>query len=151
MFNFHDFGLLSDGVIDLKIAVKITNDPDEGLAPAYGFDICPTGESKSAGRLYLRMVESSYVKLYAGHIGYGVSPKFQGQRFAARACSLIKPVALHHGFVELWITCNPDNWPSRKTCEIIGATLVEIIDVDPKTPIYQDGEHQKCRYLWKLA
>lgn len=150
MFVFHDFGTLTDHVVDLVIGAKIERDPAEGLAPAYGFDIMPHGEREIAGRIYLRMVNSTYVHLYAGHIGYWISPAFRGRRFAGRACELIRPVAHHHGFSTLWITCNPDNWASRRTCERIGATLVEIIDVDPKTPIYRDGERQKCRYLWEI-
>ena len=37
----------------------------------------------------------------------------------------------------LWITCNPDNWPSRKTSEWIGATLVEIVDLPPENDQYK--------------
>ncbi|MDJ0755604.1 MAG: GNAT family N-acetyltransferase [Ardenticatenaceae bacterium] len=151
MFAFHNFNRLSDGIIDLTTAVHVVSDPDEGLAPAYGFHIHPHGRPDVAGRIYLRLVNSPYVTLYAGHVGYGISPPYQGNRYAARACLLIRPVALHHGFEELWITCNPDNWASRRTCEIIGAQLVEIIEVDPSTPIYQDGETHKCRYLWQIS
>jgi hypothetical protein len=49
-----------------------------------------------------------------------------------------------------FITCNPDNWPSRKTCEWIGATLVEIVDLPPENDQYKEGERQKCRYRWIL-
>jgi hypothetical protein len=42
----------------------------------------------------------------------------------------------------LWITCNPDNWPSRKTCEYLGATLVEVVDLPKESALYQRGERQ---------
>lgn len=150
MFVFHDFGTLTDEVVDLTVAAHVERDPAEGLAPAYGFYIHPHGLKEIAGRIYLRLVNSTYVHLYAGHIGYGVFPRFRGQGYAARACQVVRPVAKHHGFDALWITCNPDNWASRKTCERIGANLVEIIEVDPNTPIYRDGETHKCRYLWEI-
>ncbi|MNY80412.1 hypothetical protein D3C86_2214330 [compost metagenome] len=48
------------------------------------------------------------------------------------------------------ITCNPDNEPSRKTCEYIGANLIEIVDLPPHDDMYQEGERQKCIYEWVL-
>ncbi|MEE8418514.1 MAG: hypothetical protein V3S02_00210, partial [Dehalococcoidales bacterium] len=70
--------------------------------------------------------------------------------YAARACNLIKQVALDHGLKTLWITCNPDNVPSRRTCEILGCELVEIEDLPEETDLYRDGDRQKCRYRWDL-
>jgi hypothetical protein len=45
-----------------------------------------------------------------------------------------------------WITCNLDNIASRKTCELAGARLVEIVDLSEDTDMYRKGERQKCRY-----
>jgi predicted acetyltransferase len=85
---------------------------------------------------------------YGGQIGYGVHESFRGNHYAAKACLLLKSVAKQYGMDVLWITCNPDNWPSRKTCESIGATLVEIVNVPENNDMYQRGEKQKCRYRW---
>lgn len=49
------------------------------------------------------------------------------------------------------ITCNPDNVPSRKSCEKLGLTLLEIVDIPPHINLYQMGERQKCIYEWNLA
>jgi len=51
---------------------------------------------------------------------------------------------------KLIITCNPDNFPSRMTCEKVGLKLREIKDLPPHNPMYQDGEKQKCIYEWIL-
>ena len=88
---------------------------------------------------------------YAGHLGYNVDAAHRGQYYAAYACLELKPIALMHGFTELWITCDPDNWPSRRTCERLGAELIEIIDLPEDLDMYLDGERQKCRYLWQLG
>ena len=48
---------------------------------------------------------------------------------------------------EIIITCTPDNAASRRTCELAGAVLVEIVDVPD---IYQNGEPRKCRYRIEL-
>ena len=47
---------------------------------------------------------------------------------------------------ELWITCNPDNIASRRTCERLGAEMKGVIDVPPGHILYARGERQKCRY-----
>ena len=36
---------------------------------------------------------------------------------------LLLPLARRHGLQTVWITCNPDNWASRRTCELAGAEL----------------------------
>lgn len=50
----------------------------------------------------------------------------------------------------LTITCNPDNVPSRKTCEKAGLNLKEIVDLPPHNEMYRNGEIQKCIYEWIL-
>ena len=51
-----------------------------------------------------------------------------------------------HGLSVVWITCNPDNWPSRRTCERLGGTLVEIVKLPEDNDMYQAGEREKCRW-----
>lgn len=53
-----------------------------------------------------------------------------------------------HDMEKLIITCNPDNIASRKTCENLGANLLEIVDVPEENDLYQRGEKEKCRYEW---
>jgi len=40
----------------------------------------------------------------------------------------------------LYITCNPDNFASKRTCEFAGATLEKIIDLPNDNDMYMDGE-----------
>jgi predicted acetyltransferase len=71
--------------------------------------------------------------------------EYRGNHFAGRALRLLKPLARRHGLSELWITCNPENAASRRTCEFAGAELTEIVDLPPHVDMYQEGERQKCR------
>jgi tagatose 1,6-diphosphate aldolase len=84
--------------------------------------------------------------MYYGHIGYNVFPPARGRHLAERACRLVLPLARAYGMRELWITCNPENVASRRTCERLGATLMEVVDLPEGFPLYQRGERQKCRY-----
>lgn len=99
-----------------------------------------------AGGINLRVGETEDIHMYAGHIGYNVYPPARGHHYAERAARLLFRVARAHGLRRIWITCNPDNWPSRRTCERLGGTLVGIVPVPTTHALYQRGEHEKCRY-----
>jgi len=127
-----------------------------GIAPQYTFwmrlspGATPRPAVPMAGSISLRLADTYNIEWYLGHIGYHVLPPARGHRYAERACRLILPLARAHGFRSLWITCNPDNTPSRRTCERLGAELVEIIPVPRENPLYQQGDREKCRYRLEL-
>jgi len=106
---------------------------------------------KIAGGCSLRVVTTPEVTRYFGHLGYHVYPPVRGNHLSERACRLLFPLARAHGLTELVITCNPENWPSRRTCERLGATLVEVIDLPESNVLYQRGDRQKCRYILSLV
>jgi len=149
-FQFNNYGPFTDGEIEVVVSGRRPGDEQRGLVPEYRFDICLTGEPGPVGGVSLRIGNTRHLEMYGGHIGYGVDEEYRGHRYAARACNLIRQVALDHGFKTLWITCNPDNWPSRRTCEILGCKFVEIVDLPEDTDMYRAGERQKCRYRWDL-
>src|SRR5262249_656495 len=99
-----------------------------------------------AGYIALRVGNVPSIVLYAGHIGYRVESAFRGHHYAARSCKLLLPLARSHGLNPLWITSNPDNFASRRTCELAGAKLVEIVDLPVDNDMFLSGERQKCRY-----
>lgn len=119
--------------------------------PAYRFQIRLTGIRRQVGRIELRVGNTQHVVMYAGHIGYRVNLPFRGRRFAARSCRLLFPLALRHGLNTLWITCNPDNIPSCRTCELLGGEFIEIVPLPPTTDMYRRGERFKCRYRIDLC
>ena len=131
--------------------------PARGRVPSYSFWMrlnqvdgyrppVPMG-----GSISLRISDSRDVELYFGHLGYNVFPPARGRHLAERACRLLIPLATSHGLEQLWITCNPDNIASRRTCERLGARYVETVDLPRNNVLYQRGERQKCRYCLPLA
>lgn len=150
-FKFLDPGDLSDGVILLRLAATFPADPMKGWVPYYVFHICLPESGLRVGEIQLRMGDTDRLRLYGGHVAYGIRPAHRGQQFAARAVKLVIPLAREHGMKELWITCNPENVASRRTCELAGADFVEIIDLPPDIDMYQEGERQKCRYRISLG
>src|SRR5689334_12987359 len=135
MFEFLDPGPLIDGDLRLVLAEKYPGDTVLGRVPAYRFEMRLSGVAEPVGHIQLRIGNTERIVLYAGHIGYSVRPEHRGHRFAARACRLLLPLARRHGLATLWITCNPENMASRRTCERVGAELVEVVDL----PEYMDN------------
>ena len=145
-FLFHDPGKLVDGDLELVLVDTYPGEPGKGWVPAYSFEMRKVGSGTYLGRIDLRVGETEHLARYAGHLGYRVEPAHRGHRYAARACRMLLPLARNHGLHTVWITCNPENLASRRTCELAGAEFVEIVDLPRETEMYQRGERRKCRY-----
>ena len=63
---------------------------------------------------------------------------------------LLFELARKHGLEYLIITCNPDNYPSRKTCEYVGGKLLEIVELPTDSDMRARGETEKCIYRFEL-
>lgn len=140
---------LSDGVIDLVPIRLYPPDMDMGFGECYDYIIAPHGVSREAGRISLRLGESPCV-YYFGHIGYHVDPPYRGHHFARRACALLKPLMLERGKNSVVITTDPDNIPSRRTCESLGCELERIVSVPREIRSRWEISQVKCRYIWRL-
>ncbi len=145
-FRWFESGELVDDVLILSLAEKSPADLFKGYVPAYKLEMRLVGRPEKIGNIDLRVGDTERLRMYGGHLAYGVNPDFRGHHYAARACRLLLPLARQHGMTELWITCNPDNVASRRTCELAGAIFVEIVDLPEDIDMYQEGERQKCRY-----
>jgi predicted acetyltransferase len=139
---------LVDGELELYVVERSLADPERNWVPAYRFEMRVAGQH--VGTISLRVGSTDYLELYAGHIGYGVDPPYRGHHYAARACKLVFELARRHGMTTIWITCNPENVASRRTCELVGGELVAIVDLPTDSDMYKEGERQKCRYRVRL-
>ena len=141
---------LANNEIELRLVKDAPANPAKEWLRSLHYDIVHRESRNTVGRVVLRVGYTMSIVRYGGHIGYGVNPAWRGHHYAGKACKLLANVAVDHGMDVLWITCNPDNWPSRKTCEWLGATLVEVVDLPSDNDQYKIGERQKCRYRWLL-
>jgi predicted acetyltransferase len=119
--------------------------------PTYHFRMIEPGSGATAGQINLRSSHAELVEKFAGHIGYEVLEAFRGRRFALKAVEMLKPLALRLGLDPLWITCNPENAASRRTCVLAGGTLVETLAVPPENMLYEGGAREKCRFRLDLT
>jgi predicted acetyltransferase len=144
-----NFDYLTDEEIDLIIEVKVPPYESKGYVPAYKYEIKLHNADVRIGRIDLRVGYNKNT-YYGGNIGYEIEEEYRGNHYAAKACRLIKQVALAHEMDMIIITCNPYNMLSRKTCENVGAKLVEIIKLPIDNEMYRLGDREKCRYEWVL-
>ena len=146
-FKFLPPGRLVDGDLELILVEKRPADSLGGHVPTYEFAMRPVGQNTNMGHISLRIGNDENLEKYAGHIGYNVTPAYRGHRYAARSCQLILPLARRHEIHPIWITCNPDNMASRRTCEIVGARFVETVEVPRKFyHLYKKSDRIKRRY-----
>ena len=132
-------------------------DASRGWVPQYNFwmrlrdrGLFRRAPVRIAGGISLRVVTTWPVEMYYGHMGYHVYPPARGRHYAERAVRLLLPLARRHGLQTLWITCNPDNLASRRTCERLGMHLVGTVKVPEGDPLYARGDREKCRYCMGL-
>lgn len=147
--TFYEPGKLVDGDLELVLTEKYPGDPAISYSPAYRFKMVHPGQAEQLGLVELRIGSTRNI-FYGGHLGYRVEPAHRGHGYAARACRLLKPLARRHGFTELWITCTLDNHASHRTCERMGAKLIEIVDLPEDTDLYREGERQMLRFRLEL-
>ena len=54
------------------------------------------------------------------------------------------------GKTSVVITTDPDNIPSRRTCEALGCEMERIVDVPKEIRNRWEISPVKCRYIWRL-
>jgi predicted acetyltransferase len=137
---------LTHGEVELRFVQMLPGDAVHGLVPGYHFRI-HDASGTAVGFINLRVGNTDHVRLYAGHIGYGIEAPHRGRHYALQACralaAFVRTLA-----AEVIITCDPDNAPSRRTIEALGAAFLEEVPVPPHDPHYRQGSRAKRRYLW---
>lgn len=146
---FDTSGLRTDEIF-LRLDKTSEADAEKGLAPAYHFKICLAADETEVGYCDFRVGHSERL-YYGGNIGYAVYEPYRGNHYAAMACLLLFGLARKHNMAYLYITCNPDNYASRKTCEYSGGELEAIVDLPDYSDMYLEGERQKCVYRFGLG
>ena len=144
-------GLLCEEIGELALQLLRFELHPAHRVPTYQFHVVHRETHEILGNIRLSLGSTPHLERYAGHVGYGVLPKHRGHRYAARAVRLLLPLAYKTGLNPLWITCDPDDLASRRTLELAGAELIEIVDVPSDCIIHRNGHLRKCRYRIMLG
>ena len=139
---------LKNDEIQLLLEKAVEGDDEKGWVPAYHFAICDLKGNKM-GVCDLRIGHNEKL-YYGGNIGYRIEEEYRGHHYAGKACLLLFELARRHDLEYVIITCNPDNYASRKTCEYAGGELIEIVEVPEGNDMRERGETEKCIYRFIL-
>ena len=139
---------MTDGEIILRLKETRPANPAEEFVPSYVFVIC-FSDGTVLGRCDLRIGHNKSTAC-AGNIGYTVYEAYRGRHYAAKACALLFDLARRHGMDYLYITCDPENAASAKTCEIAGGEFMWEIDVPEDTDMYRRGRRRVKVYWFDL-
>ncbi len=139
----------TDFVIDLIPMHFTPPDPSMGFGREQIWRITLHNSRKEIGQISYRDGESRCI-YYFGHIGYHIDPPYRGHHYARRACLLLRDEIMKSGKVSAVITCDPDNEPSRKTCEGLGCRWEGITAVPEDIRKKYEISSEKCRYIWYL-
>ncbi len=147
--EFLDTDFLENEEIKLILEMTAEADPARNWVPAYHFTICDQHRN-SVGHCDLRIGYNDNL-YYGGHIGYAVDEEYRGHHYAAKACMLLFELARKHGMDHLYITCDPDNQPSRKNLEFLRGELLEIAELPEDNEMrVNDGDTEKCIFRFDL-
>lgn len=145
---FLDTSFLQNDEINLVLERTADGNEEKGWVPAYYFVICNQDGIKM-GVCDLRIGHNDKL-YYGGNIGYRVDEKYRGHHYAGKACLLLFELAKMHQLEYVIITCNPDNYASRKTCEYAGGELLETVELPADNDMREDGETEKCIFKFIL-
>jgi len=138
--------LYHNNEIGIVLSEECIADFSCGIEDGYKFHIYQNKDRHKAGYISLRLGESPSL-FYLGHIGYRIEPEYRGHHYAAQACSLLIPFIKTLELHTVVITNNPDNIPSRRTCEILGCSLECVVQVPAEFRDICSGAKEKCRYI----
>ncbi|MEM0970700.1 MAG: GNAT family N-acetyltransferase [Verrucomicrobiota bacterium] len=134
------------GQVTLLFDSLTEGDAKRGFVPGYRFRI-QNDHLIDVGILHVRVGDTRHVQIAAGHIGYEVQKTYRGHGFAGDACLAIAPWIAHQ-WGSVLITVDPDNVPSIRTIERLGAVFLDEVAVPQDDPHYQRGSFRKRRYRW---
>ena len=136
-FKFITPAVMVDGDLELKLEETCPYNPEKGHVPEYKFAMVHTTSQAIMGRVRLRVGLIKNLNNFGGHVGYEVAQPYQGNHYAARSCRLLFPLIQKLGINPVVITCAPENLPSVKTIESLGARLAATKDVEIKSGTLQ--------------
>ena len=135
-------------MVELRWTGRSAADPVKGWVPTEDFAI--VAADVTVGAIVLRLGDTESLRRYGGQVGYRVAPAHQRRGYATEALRLLMPIAVTHGFAELWVTCRPGNIASRRVLEKAGARFVEVVKTPTDSDLFARGDWEMCRYLLEL-
>ena len=137
-------------MVRLKLIRKNPIDDIKKYVPSIEYEIVIDSKREVVGRCVLRIGHNDNT-YWGGNIGYCIYEKFRGHGYAYEACLLLFEIAKAKGLSEIYITCNPENIASKRTCEKLPmGVLLGIFEIPADNEMRAKGEYRKCIFKYTL-
>ena len=149
---FHKFPLIDNELKLIYIGKDNVSEPDNHLF-AYRFIMSNIESQEEMGGINIKAGYTENIINYRGNIGFAVNNNFRGPRYSSRSCILLIPIIKYLGLNPIWITCNIDNYASRKNIEFIKAKYLETVTIPDDSlyaTYYPEKARQKLRFRWDI-
>lgn len=113
--------------------IKPVTEPDTNVS-AYHFSMQNTLTNEEMDGINIKAGYTENIKKYRGNIGFTVFEPYRGNYYSARSCILLLTVLKILEMNLVYLTCNLDNYASRKNIERIGAVYQETVTIPDGYP-----------------
>ena len=137
---------LRSGPVRLTFEEVVSPDTVGEEVPYYHFAVV-NEDGSVVGHINFRVGDTRHVNMCAGHIGYGTDEKYRGHSYSYHACCALAPFVRRH-YERVILTTDPDNEPSLRVIEKLGARFLDKIEVPIDDPAYAGGARVKKRFEW---
>ena len=120
-------------------------DRTKGETLFYLFNVC-LNDGTVVGECNLRVGGDNF---YSGNVGYRINEEHRNLGYATAAVIELKKLAQSFGITELLICAAPDNIPSRRVAEKLGANYLGDAKIPESHELYAYGRRITSRYLIK--
>ena len=106
--------------------------------------------NRNVGKISLRIADNKDA-YWDGNIGYEIDEDYRGHNYAYEACKLVIEIAKKHNMDQLYFSCEPNNIPSIRTIEKLGAIFLEENIPSKDYVYYRRGICKHRIYVLKLV
>lgn len=140
-FTFKEFVDLRGSEINLRLNELVKENLTKGYVPSYRYNIVLNDSDVVVGLIDIRIGYMTNL-FYGGHIGYRIEKEYRGNKYAKKACELIFEIAKSYDLEKIYITCDPNNIASRKTCEALDLNYIGLVDLPVNNEMYLEGKRE---------
>ncbi len=130
-FN-QNFKIIKGDTLTLKLIETCVG--DDRIIPFYYYEVYLNSKSSTIGKISIRIGHNEH-SYFNGNVGYEIDEAFRGNGYAKTAVMMTYSVARFHGMTHLIISCEEDNYSSKRVINKLGGIHIETI-LPPKNYVF---------------
>lgn len=127
-----NFKIIKGDTLTLKLIETCVG--DDRIIPFYYYEVYLNSKSSAIGKISIRIGHNEH-SYFNGNVGYEIDEAFRGNGYAKTAVMMTYSVARFHGMTHLIISCDEDNYSSKRVINKLGGIHIETI-LPPKNYVF---------------